>query len=192
MELVLCMPALGFLVNKMESLSVRQKQRAWSGSHTVNTKANHRGYPIENWWAHYTGCALCFLEFHQSLKQQAEKENWVWDALSARREELSGYGSWKWLTHHPSPPAAPTADFFLCDEAVTAYMGITKWPRNAWHTELCITLQNHLGPILNPLLSSQHQKDCIITVRCKPHLQYFGLLLRDVSPSVYRYQALWE
>lgn len=112
---------------------MRQKHRAWSGSHMVNTKANHRGYPLQNWWAHYKGCALCSLTSHQSLNQQAEKENWVWYALSARRREgLLGYGGWKWLTHHPSPPAATTADYFPGDEAATAHTGRTPWPRNAY------------------------------------------------------------
>lgn len=32
-------------------------------------------------------------------------------------------------------------------------------------------LQNYSSPIPKPLFSSQHQKDCIIRVWCKPHLQ---------------------
>lgn len=87
----------------MEFLSLRQKQRAWSGSHTVNAKANHSGYTPQNWWAHYKGCALCSLASHQSLNQQAEKENWVWYALSSRRRE----GLWRFnVADLPSQPSS--------------------------------------------------------------------------------------
>jgi len=51
--------ASAFIVVKtMEFLSVRWKRGMWSGSHMVNTKANYRGYSLQNWWAHYKGCVL--------------------------------------------------------------------------------------------------------------------------------------
>lgn len=43
-----------FLVKTMEFLSVRQKQGTQSGSHMVNTKENHTGCSLENWWPHHT------------------------------------------------------------------------------------------------------------------------------------------
>lgn len=55
------------------------------------------------------------------LKQQAEKANWVWDALpDSRREGLSGYRGWEWLAHQHSPPAAPPAHCLLSGGAATA------------------------------------------------------------------------
>lgn len=128
----------------MEFLSLRQKQRAWSGSHTVNAKANHSGYTPQNWWAHYKGCALCSLASHQSLNQQAEKENWVWYALSSRRRE----GLWRFnVADLPSQPSSISNSWLpSLWWAVMADMGRTPWPRNAWHTELCITLADPLWP----------------------------------------------
>lgn len=188
-----------FLVNTMEFLSVRQKQRTWSGSHMVNTIANHskvskssKEDTLFRTGGHITK-AVSFAPLHQSLKQQAEKENWVWYALSARRREgLSEYGGWKWLTHHPSPPAAPTAHYLLCDEADTAYTGRTPWPRNAWHTELCVTLAELLQPHSQTFVQLRAPKRLHHHSLVQTTPSVFGLPLKGVLLSVYRYQAFWE
>lgn len=112
-----------------------------------------------------------------SISEAAGREGKL-GVICSFREKRRTIRIWKLKVADPpsQPSSSSNSSFFVMKQPLHTW-GEHHGPEMPGIQRCASPLQNHLGPIPNPLLSSQHQKDCIITVWCKPHLQYLGLLL---------------